>query len=72
MFVKGSGFLSFAENLCKNIGKYICKNLGGKHIQKRLYYTKRSTTEAIKTVKEVQIIHHRIIHRLTHKRKKNL
>ena len=27
IFIKGSGFLSFAKNMGKNVGKYISKNL---------------------------------------------
>ena len=36
MFVKGYGFLFFAENMGKNIGKNISKNLIGKYNQKLL------------------------------------
>ena len=31
IFVKGYGFLSFAENMGKNIGRSISKNLSGKY-----------------------------------------
>ena len=30
IFVKGYGYLSFAKNMCKTIGKNISKNLSGK------------------------------------------
>ena len=33
IFAKGCGFLSFAKNTDKNNGKYISKNLSGKHSQ---------------------------------------
>ena len=36
IFVKGYGFLSFAENMVKNIGKNLSKNLSGKYTQKLL------------------------------------
>ena len=31
LFVKGYGFLPFANNMDKKIGKYISKNLSGKY-----------------------------------------
>ena len=34
IFVKGYGFSSFAENMSKNIGKKIIKNLSSKYSQK--------------------------------------
>ena len=37
-FVKGYGFLSFAENMGKNIGKNISKSLSGKHNKKPIYH----------------------------------
>ena len=40
IFVKGYGFLSFANNMGKNIGKKISINLSGKYIQKLLDHTK--------------------------------
>ena len=40
-YVKGHGFLSFAENMGKN--------LSNKHSQKLLDTAKKSTTDAIKT-----------------------
>ena len=43
--VKGYGFLSFAKNMCKNIGK----NLSGKYSQNLLDSAKKSTTDAVKT-----------------------
>ena len=50
IFVKGYGFLSFAENMCKNIVKNIIKNLSGKYSQKFLDHTKQSATDALKTI----------------------
>ena len=56
IFVKGCGFLSFAENIGKNIGKNITKNLTGKYspgmlamYQKPLDHAKQSATDAFKT-----------------------
>ena len=40
IFVKSYGFLSFAKNMSKNIGKYISKNLSGKYSQKLLDHAK--------------------------------
>ena len=48
IFVKGYGFLSFAENMGKNIGKNTSKNLSSKICQKLLDNAKQSTTDAIK------------------------
>ena len=42
MFVKGYGFLSFAKNMGKHVGKNKSKNLSGKYIQKLLYHVKTS------------------------------
>ena len=36
IFVKGYGFLSFAKNIRKTIGKIISKNLSGKYSHKLL------------------------------------
>ena len=36
IFVKGYGFLYFAKNMCKLIGKNINKNLSGEHCQRLL------------------------------------
>ena len=47
-FVKGYGFLSFAENMGKNIGKNISKSLSGKHNKKPIYHAKQSATDALK------------------------
>ena len=44
-FVKGYGFLSFAENMGRNIGKNISKNLSGKYSQKLFDHTKQSSTD---------------------------
>ena len=45
IFVKGYGFLSFAKNIGKNIGK----SLSSKHNQKLLYHAKQSATHLLKT-----------------------
>ena len=49
IFVKGSGFYSFAENMGKNIGKNISKTWSGKYSQKPLDHAKQSATDALKT-----------------------
>ena len=38
IFVKGYGFLSFAKNIVKIIGKDISKNLSGKYSQESFYH----------------------------------
>ena len=48
IFVKWYQFLSFAENMCKNIGKNISKILSGKHNKKPIYCAKQSATDALK------------------------
>ena len=50
IFLKGYGFLSFAKNMFKNIGENISQNVTGKHNQKLLDHTKKSATDALKTV----------------------
>ena len=52
IFVKGYGFLSFATNMGKNIGKNISNC---KYSQKLLDYTKQSTTDALKTSSKTAI-----------------
>ena len=47
IFVKGYGFLSFAKNMGKDIGKNIIKNLSGKNRQKLLDHTKQSATDGL-------------------------
>ena len=49
IFVKGYGFLSFAQNMGTNIGKNISKNLSGKYSQKLHDYAKKSAADALKT-----------------------
>ena len=49
IFVKGYGFLSFAENMGKNSGKIISKSLSSKCSQKFLDHAKQSATDALKT-----------------------
>ena len=36
-FIKGYGFLSFAENMGKNIGKNLRKNFSGKYRQNLIH-----------------------------------
>ena len=50
IFVRGYGCLSFARNMCDNVGKNINKRLSSKYNQKRFDHTKQSTTDALKTV----------------------
>ena len=49
IFVKGYGFLSFAENMYKKVVKNISENLSGEYCQKRLDHAKKSATDAFKT-----------------------
>ena len=49
IFVKGYGFLSFAKNMPRKIGKNINKNLSSKNSQELLDHTKQSATHALKT-----------------------
>ena len=49
IFVRGYGFLSFAKNMDKNIGKYISNNLSGKYSQNLLDHAKEYTKNAYKT-----------------------
>ena len=49
ILVKVNGFLSFAKNMRKNIGKNIIENLSSKQDQKFLDYAKQSVTDALKT-----------------------
>ena len=49
IFVKGYGFLSFANNMIKNIGKSICKTLSSKYSQKLLDHAKQSATDVLTT-----------------------
>ena len=49
MFVKGYGFLSFAENMVTNISKNISKTLSGKYSQKIFDHAKKSATDMLKT-----------------------
>ena len=52
IFVKVYGFLSFAKNICKNIGKYISKDLSCKYCQTFLNNAKQSATDALRTIKK--------------------
>ena len=52
IFVKGSGFLSFAKNMSKAIGKNKSKNLSCKCGHKFLDHTKQSATEHLKLFQE--------------------
>ena len=46
--MKGYGFLSFVENMGKNIAKNISENLCVKHSLKLLDHAKESTTDGLK------------------------
>ena len=48
IFVKAYGFLSFAKNVGKSIGKNVSKILSGKYSPKRLEHAKQSATDALK------------------------
>ena len=54
-FVKGYGFLFFAENMGKNTDKNWSKNFSGKYSQKLLYHAKQSATDARKTTSKTVI-----------------
>ena len=54
IFVKVCGFLSFARNMCKNIGKNTSKILISKYSQKILDHTKQSGTDALKIAFQIQ------------------
>ena len=49
IFVKGYGFLFFAKNMGKNIGKIISKNLSSKYCLNILDHAKKSATDTLKT-----------------------
>ena len=49
IFVKGYGFLSFAKNMSKYIGKNISKSLNSKYNQELLDHAKQSATDVFKT-----------------------
>ena len=53
--MKGYEFLSFAKNMSKSIGKNISKNLNSEYSQKRLYHTKQSATDILKTASKREI-----------------
>ena len=55
IFVKLYVILSFAKNICENIGKNISKNLIGKYSQKILDLVKQSATDALKTTSKIVI-----------------
>ena len=48
IYVKGYGFLSFAENMGTNVAKNMSKNLSGKYSQKLLDHAKKSATGTLK------------------------
>ena len=50
IFVKGYRFLSFANNMGKNLDKRIRRNLSSIYSWKRLDHDKQSATDALKTV----------------------
>ena len=49
IFVKGYGFLSFAKNINRNIGKNISESLIGKYSKKLIDHAKKSATDTFKT-----------------------
>ena len=49
IFIKGYGFLSFAKNMVKIIGKNISKNQTSKYCQNFLDHAKKYTRGALKT-----------------------
>ena len=49
IFVKVYGFLPFAKNMGKNIGKSKSKHLSGKYGKKLLHHNKQSGTIALTT-----------------------
>ena len=53
IFEKGQGFLSFVKNMSETIG--ISKIVSGKWSQKLLDHTKKSVTDALKTVSKKAI-----------------
>ena len=53
IIVKGYGFLSFAKNMGRNIGKNISKYC--KYCQKLLDHAKQSPTDALKTASKILI-----------------
>ena len=52
IFVKGYGFLSFAKNMPRKIGKNINKNLSSKNSQELLDHTKQSATHHLKLLQK--------------------
>ena len=52
LFVKGCGFLSFAKNMDKTIGKNISTILSIKYRKKHFDHTKQSATDTLKTASE--------------------
>ena len=50
IFVKGYGFLSFAENMGKTFLKNTSKHLSSKCSQKLIDHAKQSTTDVLKNV----------------------
>ena len=55
IFVKGQGFVSFAENISKNIGNNVSKSLSGKYIQNTIDQAKQSVVDAFKIVSKKSI-----------------
>ena len=54
-FVKGYGFLSFVQNMGKNIGKSMIKNFSSKNSQKLFDHAKQSAANALKTASKREI-----------------
>ena len=55
IFVKGYGFLSFAENMSGSIGKNLSRNLAGNIVKKLIDHAKQSATNALKTASKKAI-----------------
>ena len=55
MLVKDNGFLSFVNNMSKNIGKDRSKNLSGKKSQKLVDHAEQPTADASKIVSKIAI-----------------
>ena len=55
IFGKSYGFLPFARNMGKKVGKNINKNLIIKHSQKLLDHAEKSATDAFKTASKKRL-----------------
>ena len=52
MFEKGYGFLSFAKNVGKHLGRNVCRNLSCKNSQKLLDYAKQTATDRLRLLQK--------------------